>query len=145
MVRSILAAALMASAVKAEARDLYLLEPKDIYIDAFKYESMHDPYLAPIDKDLLYGAAFNTDFNVFRYKKVALYWKNRLHFDQAGSSGHIKHAGWEYELGLPLWIDKGKPKIELFKQHHSRHVLEEVRDAHFPVYDRFGVRIRLLP
>lgn len=145
MVRSMLTVAMALMAARAEARDLHLLEPKDVYIDAFKYQSIHDPYLAPIDRDLAYGAAFNTDFNLFRYGNIALHWKNRLHFDQAGSSGHIKHAGWEYELGLPLWVDKGKPKIELFKQHHSRHILEEVRDAHFPVYDRVGVRIRLLP
>jgi hypothetical protein len=145
MVKAALTAVLAISAIEAHAKALYLLEPKDVYIDAFKYQSLHDPYLAPIDKDLLYGAAFNTDFNVFRYGNIALHWKNRLHFDQAGPSGHIKHAGWEYELGLPLWIDKGKSKIELFKQHHSRHVLEEVRDAHFPVYDQIGLRIRLLP
>lgn len=145
MVRAIFLLMLTLFSQKVIGRELFLLEPRDVYIDAFKYQSLHDPYLVPIDKDILYGAAFNTDFNVFRYKKIALYWKNRLHFDQAATSGHIKHAGWEYELGLPLWIDKGKPKIEFFKQHHSRHVLEEVRNVHFPVYDRIGIRVRLLP
>lgn len=129
----------------ALAGNLHLLEPKDVYLEYYKYTSMHDPYLYPIDREIYQGASFNTDFNIIRYKDFLIYWKNNLHFDQSRVSGHIKHAGWQYEIGLPLLMAKDSTKIELFKQHHSRHVLEETRSTHFPVYDRYGVRFRLYP
>lgn len=145
MVKNIFISYFLFNSTVAVARELILLEPKDVSIEALQYQSMHDPYLSPIDKDIAYGAAFNTDLNVFRYGDIAFYWTNKLHFDQSKTNGHIKHAGWQYEFGIPLWVDKGSSKIELFQQHHSRHVLEETRADHFPVYDRIGIRIRLLP
>lgn len=129
----------------ALANKLYLLEPRDIYIETYKYSSMRDPYLYPIDKELEYGMSFNTDLTIARYGDFQLYWKNNLHFDQSSYSGHIKHAGWQYELGLPIFFNKKAPKIELFKQHHSRHVLEETRTTLFPVYDRYGLRFSIYP
>jgi hypothetical protein len=129
----------------AHARELRLLEPRDVYVEAYRYTSIHDPYLYPIDTSLKYGGTFNVDANLFRYGKFSIYFLNKLHFDQADPSGHIKHAGWQYELGMPLWVHEGQPKLEFFKQHHSRHILEETRPLHFPVYDRFGIRLRLMP
>lgn len=129
----------------ALAKQFYLLEPKDIYIETYRYTSMRDPYLYPIDKELKYGMSFNTDLMIARYGNFQLYWKNNLHFDQSSETGHIKHAGWQYELGLPILTRSGVPKIELFKQHHSRHLLEETRTTLFPVYDRYGVRFNIYP
>lgn len=129
----------------ATCAELRLLEPKDVYIDAYQNDTVHDPYLYPLDQRLGYGGAFNVDTNVIRYGKFSLYWLNKLHFDQDRVTGHIKHAGWQYELGIPLWMDKGTPRIELFRQHHSRHLLEETRSVHFPVYDRTGIRLRIYP
>jgi hypothetical protein len=135
----------MMFSLSASAYEFKLLEPRDVSVEAYKYESINDPYLNPIDKLLTYGGAFNVDATVIRYGKFSIYWLNKLHFDQANPSGHIKHAGWQYEFGMPLYVDKGLPRVELFKQHHSRHVLEETRSIHFPVYDRFGIRLRLYP
>lgn len=136
---------LTASAVHASTQKLRLLEPRDVYIDVYQNEVVHDPYLVPIDRHLNYGATFNLDLIVFKYESLSLYWLNQLHFDQAANSGHIKHAGWKYEMGVPIFEDEKGSRIELFKQHHSRHLLEEERDVHFPVYDRFGIRLRLYP
>lgn len=145
MVRKFVTSTVVMLSFSAHAKEFRLLEPKDVSVEAFKYESIHDPYLYPVDKSLKYGGAFNVDANLIRYEKFSIYWLNKLHFDQADPSGHIKHAGWQYELGMPIWIHKGLPRIEMFKQHHSRHILEETRSFHFPVYDRFGIRLRLMP
>lgn len=136
-----------ASVANAKPYDgkLRLLEPRDVYIDTYQNEVVHDPYLSPIDKYLKYGATFNVDVTVFRYDALSVFWLNKLHFDQASNSGHIKHAGWQYEIGVPVFEDDRGSRVELFKQHHSRHLLEEERGVHFPVYDRFGVRLRLYP
>jgi hypothetical protein len=122
-----------------------LLDPKDVHIDVYKNETVHDPYLDPVDQELSYGSGFNLDLNLVKYNGLGLYWNNLLHFDQSSKSGQIKHAGWQYEIGATLWQEEGQDRIQLFKQHHSRHVLEETRDIHFPVYDRYGIRVRVYP
>ncbi len=130
----------------ATTREWHLLEPRDVYIDTYRNEVVHDPYIYPEDQYLTYGSTFNIDANLLKWGPYGLYWLNQLHFDQSGQDGRIKHAGWQYELGLTVWVDKyDNPRIELFKQHHSRHVLDEYREEHFPVYDRVGVRFRLIP
>jgi hypothetical protein len=131
----------------ASAYDLQLAQPKRVYMEAYEYQDMYDPYLAPLDKEMKYGGTFGTDFYLIHHKSagVGLYWDNQLHFDQSERTGHVKHAGWKYEIGLSLLEAKGKPKLELFKQHWSRHVMEETRQEHFPVYDRWGFRINLYP
>lgn len=145
MVKSTVSAILALMSSAAHGAEFKLLEPRDVFIDVYKNETVHDPYLYPIDRTLGYGSTFNVDTNVVRYGKFSIFWLNKLHFDQSNANGHIKHAGWQYEVGMPLWIDRGVSRIELFKQHHSRHLLEETRSIHFPVYDRFGVRLRILP
>lgn len=120
----------------------HLLEAKDVYIDAYHNDSVHDPYLAPDDSTLGYGAAFNTNFDVVKYKGYGLYWDNNLHFDQ-DNTGQVRAAGWQYSLNLVIFQMDGKSKLELFKQHHSQHILDRERPEHFPIYDRYGVRFVL--
>lgn len=121
-----------------------LLEAKEVYVDTYKNETVHDPYLAPDDQYLTYGASFNTNFDILKYNGYGLYMDNDLHFDQDSQDGQVRAAGWQYNLGLVVWQKDGKNKIELFKQHHSQHVLDRTReDLHFPVYDRVGVRWNL--
>lgn len=116
-----------------------LLEPQEMYMDVYKYDSLHDPYLYPVDNELYWGANFKTKFNVVRYKGFAFYADSLLHFDQSEVSGQVKHAGWQYELGVNV-ARVGLGGIDIFRQHHSRHILEGTRERHFPVYDRTGVR-----
>jgi hypothetical protein len=122
-----------------------LIAPNDIHIDAYKSETVHDPYLDPIDSELGYGAGFNLDLDIAKYNGLGLYWNNLLHFDQSSQSGQIKHGGWQYEIGAVIWQENGLDRVQLFKQHHSRHIFEETRNVHFPVYDRYGFRLRVYP
>lgn len=129
----------------ARAEGWRLLAPNDIHIDAYRNETVHDPYLDPVDADLGYGAGFNLDLDMAKYNGYGLYWNNLLHFDQSDRTGQIKAAGWQYEVGATIWQEEGKDRIQIFKQHHSQHILEESRSVHFPVYDRYGIRLRIYP
>jgi hypothetical protein len=128
----------------AEAKEWHLIEPREVYLDAYDNGEVHDPYLYPDDATLGYGANFIMNFDVLKYGPYGLHWDNRLHFDQSRENGQVRHAGWEYGLYLTLLArDDETPIIEAFHQHHSRHILDREREFHFPVYDRFGVRFVL--
>jgi hypothetical protein len=133
---------LVSSTCLAEWR---LFAPNDVHVDFYRNKTVRDPYLKPLDEDLGMGAGFNVDFDMAKYSGFGLYWNNLLHFDGSDKTNSIKAAGWQYELGLVVWHEKGIDKMILFKQHHSQHILEEVRDTHFPVYDRFGFRFNIYP
>lgn len=138
-------ASLCATVANAQPSNWRLLAPNDMYIDMYHYETMHDPYLDPVDKDLTYGGGFNLNLDIAKYKGLGLYWNNLLHFDQSGRDGRIKAGGWQYELGMTVWQQNGFDRIQLFKQHHSQHIFEDTRPEHFPVYDRYGIRLRIYP
>jgi len=129
------------------AEELHLLEPTDVYTDLYKYRADHDAYLSPIDTDISQGASFNISMNLLRWNHYALHWKNNLYFDQSRVTQQIVHAGYHYELGINLVNDSktNAPRIELFKEHNSEHVMDSPRPVHFPVYDRYGVRLRIYP
>lgn len=121
-----------------------ILQPKDTYVDLYKNEKVRDTYLYPQDAELTYGANFVTNFDVVKVNGYGLWVDSRLHFDQDGVTGKIKSAGWQYELGLTVVVDKEmKPKVSIIKLHHSQHILEETRPGQFPVYDKIGVRLHL--
>ena len=150
LIKVVISCLLVSTAVEAKTfkvatDNLQILEPRDVYVDVYKNRTVHDPYISPDDKDLTYGSTFNLDLDMFKYKGYGLYWLNKLHFDESQADGRIKHAGWQYEVGAVIyckkWNDSYLSKVEVFHQHHSRHVLEEVRESHFPVYDRRGLRL----
>lgn len=66
------------------------------------------------------------------------YFEQRPHFEAINVTP--KTVGWQYELGLHL-----TDQIDLFRDHHSRHVMEDYRpraNGHnpFPVEDLYGIR-----
>jgi hypothetical protein len=117
-----------------------LLEADEISVDTWKYDDIHDPYLSPDDSSLSYGAAFNTNFTVASYNGYGLRMDNNLHFDEDGQTGQVRAVGWQYGLYLTVLRIDGQDKIEIFRQHHSQHIVDRSREDHFPVYDRNGVR-----
>jgi len=137
--------AVAVTSTQAAAYPWRILSPNDAYIDVYKNETVHDPYLAPIDSTLSYGSGFNLNLDVLKYKGLGIYWNNLLHFDQSNTDGRIKAAGWQYEIGATIWRNNDLDRVQVFKQHHSQHILEETRPVHFPVVDRYGIRLRLYP
>jgi hypothetical protein len=129
------------------AAEWRLVKPREVFVDIYKYDGeLHDPYLEPIDEDIRHGGTFNIDMDLVKYKGYGLYWDNQLFFDQSEATGKVRHGGWRYELGLTVYANqKGRAKVELFRQHESRHIFEDTRQQHFPVYDRFGIRVRVYP
>lgn len=141
---AVVVAALVSTTASAE--EWRILKPDDVHMDAYKYEDLYDPYISPIDKDITYGGLFNIDFSVVKYRGYGLYMKNQLHFDESGRDGRIKRGGWQYELGVVVWTNNiGQPKVSVFKDHHSQHIFEDTRETHFPVQDRYGIRLQIYP
>jgi hypothetical protein len=134
------------AASDANAQEYRLLEPTQVSIEAYKYQDLHDPYTAPYDGTISQGAAFTTNLNIVRYHSLGLYWNNNLHFDQV-QDGQVRRAGWAYEFGANIFPWYGHNKVQLFKQHESDHILDVASPTglHFPVMDRYGIRINLLP
>jgi len=132
-------------AVSAPPSDWKVASPRKIYVDVYKNDRVSDPYLYPIDADLAFGGNFAINFDIVKYKSYNLFWDNLLHFDQSSETGRVVHGGWQFELGLTLYAERNNPKIQVFHQHHSRHIFEATRDTLFPVYDRAGLRFNIYP
>jgi hypothetical protein len=103
-----------------------------------KYQRLNDPYLYPTDADIAHGGEFHLNWNWIRVGSVSLYSQNMLHFLQSGKDGRVKLGGWQYEQGLSFG------KIEIFKYHHSIHIMEDTRPTHFPNTDHIGIRFIML-
>jgi hypothetical protein len=144
MRKIIIATLLLLLSSTSYSTEWQLLNPTESYIDVYRYKSLYDPYLDPVDQELKMGGNFNLSFDLVKYNDTRLYWHNDLHFDQSEQSGKVRHGGWQYEIGLSLFkLEQTGGGIEIFQQHHSRHIFEDTRDTHFPVYDRYGVRFKI--
>jgi hypothetical protein len=104
-----------------------------------KYQRLNNPYLYPTDADIAHGGSFYMDWLWLKIGNFSLYSQNTLHFLQSGVTGRVIYGGWQYEQGLSL----GK-SLELFKYHHSQHIMEDTRPTHFPNEDYYGVRFIML-
>lgn len=121
-----------------------ILVPTQVYVDAYQVDEFHDSYLDPVDSELQYGANFVTNFDVIRYGAYGLWSHNKIHFDQSGDTGHIRHGGWEFEVGLTVIANGPRPLLSIIRLHHSRHLMEGSREFHFPVYDMTGIRLHII-
>jgi len=104
-----------------------------------QFDHNRDPYAPEYDGKWAYRAAADFRLNFME----SIYWDNTLH-TEALRSGPVKTVGWRWELGLRL-----SNNIDLFHEHHSRHIMEEDRDSRngsnvFPVEDSYGLRIKFI-
>src|SRR5690349_5709266 len=89
------------------------------YFDVKYQEFQHnrDPYAPEYDGRWAYRASANFRLNLFE----SFYWDNNVH-TEAIQSGTVKTVGWHWEAGLRI-----SESIDIFHEHHSRHVMEEDR------------------
>jgi hypothetical protein len=120
------------------AGQYHLIEPSKVAINAFQYDDYRDTYVAPDDELIAAGAIFTVNVALLKYKGYGLFWENELFFDQEGRSGQVRHGGWHYKLGATVLQYNGF-KMNLYREHQSRHVFDETRPGKFPVYDRNGM------
>lgn len=72
------------------------------------------------------------------------YWDNKVH-GETTESGVFQTVGWQWEAGIRI-----TDSLVIFKDHHSRHRLEDKPDkkfrggSQFPVEDRYGIRLILI-
>lgn len=148
LIRTIVFALLVFACYEYAARgsEVEILVPTEVSVDTYKHEgTTHDPYIYPNDADLSYGAVFRTNLDLVRHGSWDIYFNSGLHFDQSDRTGKIIHAGWQYEAGTTLFRTWGGTSIQVYKAHHSRHVLDVEREGmHFPNSDIVGIRWILL-
>lgn len=131
----VLLSLISANAFAAEYR---LLDVEHFDIRYQEFKNMRDPYV-PDTTDWKYRVS--TNFRLGLAKTI--YWDNNVH-TEAVQSGTVKTVGWHWILGLRV-----SKYIDLFAEHHSRHVMEEYRptkDGHnvFPVEDSYGIKITII-
>lgn len=127
-------------ATTADGREYHLLnlEYQDVTYQKFKDE--RDPYVPEYDNRMDYRVS--TNFRVGMLNNL-MYWDNQVHME-ALDTGVPKTVGWHWVLGLRV-----TDQIDLFQEHHSRHVMEEnvsTRDGKsaFPVENSYGIKIKLI-
>lgn len=113
------------------------LKVTEMNIEHYQYEAHRDPYFAEaaVKPDWRHLTQFNLELGVTPY----LFWDNRLHMSFDRATTQIRHAGWEYTIGMRVtdWFD-------VLKYHHSQHVLEDKFEARFPNTDAYGIRIKFI-
>lgn len=120
------------------AKEYRLLEVEHFDMGYQEFKNQRDPYV-PDTTNMKYRASTNFRLGLAR----TLYWDNNLH-TEAVRSGTVKTVGWHWIMGVRL-----TKMIDLFQEHHSRHVVEEYRATKngrntFPVEDSYGIRIIII-
>lgn len=133
----------------SSAQTLHLLEPEHVSLEYVNYNQaglqkyypfhagVRDTYLAPLDEELTFGLGINMNYNLIRYKELKLFHRNHWGFDSAQS--HVRHVFWKFNLGINL-----NDRLEIYHDHMSRHVLEDVRPVRFPVRDSLNIRLIIM-
>lgn len=129
------------------SENLKLLSPTKVSIEYFDIINNRDDYLQINDlgsdrygesaEYWKYGAAAVFNLDVAKYGQYGLYWNNNVHMDATNVA--VRHVGWEWEIGTHVG-----PHFDTFYYHHSRHLMEGVRDTRFPLINRYGIRFILI-
>lgn len=127
---------LITNTARAGEYRLLSLEQFDLSYQEFKIN--RDPYV-PDTSHWKYRASTTFRIGI----ADTLYWHNNLH-TEAVANGTVKTVGWHWIVGLRV-----SKYIDLFAEHHSRHVMEEYRPTRdgrntFPVEDSIGIRFKII-
>lgn len=135
--------ALIYSIISSNSYAWSLIDVKDLDLEYIKLnKNNRDPYAPEYTGMWKEQIALKWDLALLKYG----YWNNHVHTETVEPSGVVKGVGWQYELGIH--VDK---YVDIFKMHHSRHILDQEPDElfphsrnQFPVEDGYGIRINLL-
>lgn len=68
--------------------------------------------------------------------------RNILFFDSTVHGQTTKHqfktVGWDYKIGAQVG------GVEIYWRHHSQHILDSSSPLGYPVYDSFGIKLKLI-
>jgi hypothetical protein len=109
-----------------------LVDVNRLSLEHKQYQINHDPYFPGMEKNWTTKTDLYWDVRLWR-----IFWDNDLHMGMDKSQ--VRTVGWKFIMGIHVtdWLD-------IVKDHHSRHVLEDRRDGHFPVEDSYGFRINFI-
>jgi hypothetical protein len=102
-----------------------------------------DPYTPQYTGQWKERAALKWNVSVLDF----LFWENNIHTETVRTSGQVKTLGWHWQFYAPVPLTERR--VELFADHHSRHVVEEEPEdrftgSDFPVEDSYGIRIKFI-
>lgn len=131
----IAASFLLASQAKAEeAKSTYHVLDVEKFAFEHKWaDKIRDPYI-PDEKN------WRIKDNLYWNVSIGhiFFWDNNV--EMYSTDTHVLSVGWQFYMGFHVndWLD-------LVKDHHSRHVLEQSRPtAAFPVEDSYGFRLNFI-
>ncbi len=137
----LLLVALLPLAQRAQGDELHIMSLRDFDLDYSSIRNHRDSYLQYDDcyKDtgnecFRYGIATDFTIDLVGQGNYGLYWGNRVH--SAATNAQMREIGWMYELGLQLG-----PDVQIYADHHSRHVLDADRPERFPLDNFYGIRV----
>ena len=125
-----------------ESRAEYFLNLEKAELDYARIDSRtRDPYVPEYTNKWKDAAAIKFRIGLFRGK---VYWNNNVHGETV-DTGVFQIVGWQWEMGIRI-----TKQVSLFRDHHSRHRLEDRPEkrfkegSQFPVEDRYGIRFILI-
>lgn len=135
MYRKVIIVGLILLSTKAFAFDhdytYKLVDVDRLSVEHKWYETNRDPYF-PDKNDWTTKTDLYWSVRLYR-----IFWDNDVHMGMDKSQ--VRTVGWQYILGIHItdWLD-------LVKDHHSRHVMENTLPQHFPVEDSYGFRLNFI-
>lgn len=118
----------------ASAADWRLLELREFSFDAYKLADNRDSYFLYEREEWYGGTAANFNLDLVRRDTVGLFWNNSVVGN--GTRAQYREVLWRFKVGVDLG-----PKLQLYLDHESRHILDERRDDPYPLYNAYGARI----
>jgi len=134
MPRHLLTLALLAWSGTALSAELRLLDLREFSFEGYELADRRDSYFGYEDDTWRGGTAVNFDLDLARSGDWGLAWDNRVFGN--GTTAQYREVGWQYEVGLDLG-----PKMRVFWNHESRHILDDRRKDAFPLTNMYGVRV----
>lgn len=139
MKRALLAVLLLLSG-SAQAQELHLLSLDEFSMDYYRLGNNRDSYMDyrdPQDNSeererWFGGASANFNLDLVKYGNWGIYHNNRVYGN--ATNAQFREVAWNYELGAQLG-----PKLQVWWEHLSRHVLDADRDDRFPLTNKYGI------
>lgn len=108
---------------------------KEFSLQTGRLDDNRDPYFKLVDHEQWKGfVANNFNLDLVRADGWSLYWHNQVHTE--GTESQLRSVGWRWEAGVNLG-----DKLEIFHEHHSRHLMDVTGETRFPLYNAYGIKI----
>jgi hypothetical protein len=125
---------IVSTSALGKPREYRLIDLEHFDMQYQEFKNNRDPYVPDTTK---WGYRATANFRLAVHH--IFYWDNSIHTESV-DNGTVKTVGWHWLLGLRV-----SKNLDIFSEHHSRHVMEEYRPTKngsntFPLEDSYGIR-----